>query len=373
MRQAYGRINTVYFRGSHVYFFEKKFLRQMFVSAVLLFFVMVNQSYASTNISAPTFGSGLVEITIKDDRVDRPLVGHVWYPSTASGTTQPVNKSRVWKVADAYPNGAIAEGTFPLLVISHGMYGNRLNQSWLASELSRRGFIVAMVDHPGTSTFLRDVDQARQLWDRPVDLSRLISFLAKKSKFKHSIDSDRVYAAGHSLGGYTVLLTAGAKFDNTLYQAGCFGDTRIPVTCDVMGQWSVAESKADQLAMAQSRKDPRIRKVISMDLGGTSVFSQKSLAAIDIPVLILGSGRADMLDQNQESRALATALKPHLAYHLELKDAGHFDFLGICKPEGYAILKEKLPGDEIVCVKGGAEREVQHRRIVAEILSFLEE
>lgn len=352
---------------------KRNITRCTFILAVLLFFSSRVQSYASPKIPTPTFGPGLVQITIKDERSDRPLAGHVWYPSTETGATQPTTKSRVWKVVDAHPNGVMAEGTFPLLIISHGMYGNRLNQSWLASELSMQGFIVAMVDHPGTSTFLRDADQARQLWDRPVDLSRLISFLVKQSMFRHSIDVDRIYAAGHSLGGYTVMLIAGAEFDNTLYQTGCLGDTRIPVTCDVLGQWSVAKSKADQLAMSQSRKDPRVRKVISMDLGGMSVFSQKSLAAIDIPILVLGSGRADMLDQNRESRALASALKSHLVRHLELESAGHFDFLGICKPEGYAILKKNLPGDEIVCVKGGAEREVQHSRIVGEILSFLEE
>ncbi|PLX43864.1 MAG: hypothetical protein C0605_03535, partial [Hyphomicrobiales bacterium] len=103
------------------------------------------------------------------------------------------------------------------------------------------------------------------------------------------------------------------------------------------------------------------------------VFSRQSLAAIDIPVLVLGSGRADMLDQSLESLALAAAMPPKLVRHLELDDAGHFDFMGVCKPEGYAILKKNLPGDEIVCVKGGDEREAQHRRIIAEILSFLEE
>ena len=79
-----------------------------------------------------------------------------------------------------------------------------------------------------------------------------------------------------------------------------------------------------------------------------------------------------MLDQRLESRAVAAAMKPNLVHHLELEDAGHVDFMGVCTPEGYAILKENIPGDEIVCVKGGAEREAQHRRIVAEILSFFE-
>ncbi len=79
-----------------------------------------------------------------------------------------------------------------------------------------------------------------------------------------------------------------------------------------------------------------------------------------------------MLNQEIESRALATALPGEKVKHLELPDAGHFDFMGVCKPEGYAILEEHKPGDEIVCIKGHRERQSQHQRILKEILTFLD-
>lgn len=316
------------------------------------------------------YGPGVTKIKIEDAREDRPLEGDVWYPTATPDIHATADRSKVWQMALADPDGTAAEGVFPLLVVSHGMYGNTFNQAWLGSELARRGYIVAMINHPGTSTFLRDRDQTRRLWDRPIDLSRLISFLTEESVYKDRIDRERIYAAGHSLGGFTVMLLAGAEFEPDRYERVCSGED-LSVACQVLTGWSIAKTDVDRIEMAKSRKDPRLAKVISLDLGGTPVLSRDSLGAIGIPVLVLGSGRADMLDQEAESRALAAALPGDRVRHVELDDAGHFDFMGVCKPEGFAILEEHEPGDEIVCIKGNAERIEQHRRILSEILAFL--
>ncbi|MET1415132.1 alpha/beta fold hydrolase [Roseibium sp. HPY-6] len=317
-----------------------------------------------------SYGPGVADITVKDKRSDRPLSGDIWFPSTTPDRHVRADKSKVWQMAPADRDAVMAEGQFPLLVVSHGMYGNTFNQAWLASELARRGYIVAMINHPGTSTFLRDPSQARELWDRPVDVSRLISHLLQDDTYGPRIDRSRIFAAGHSLGGFTVMFLAGAEFDNARYQNVCGSEPTL-VVCEVLRGWSVAETEADRVEMAASRKDERIRKVISLDLGGTPVFSRKSLQQIETPILVLGSGRADMLDQDVESRALAAALPADSVTHLELEGAGHFDFMGVCKPDGFDILKEHEPGDEIVCIKGNAERVAQHDRILTEILTFL--
>ncbi|MHA7773234.1 alpha/beta hydrolase family protein [Roseibium sp. M-1] len=341
------------------------------LAAALLAFPPLTSIAAAEGSNTLPFGPGISKLTVSDERSDRPLEGDIWYPTSTPETFARTDKSKVWQMALADPEGKSAEGSFPLVVISHGMYGNTYNQAWLGSELARRGFIAAMVNHPGTSTFLRNGDQARQLWQRPVDLSRLISHLVNESTFAGSIDRDRIYAAGHSLGGMTVMMLAGAEFDTARYRSACAVETP-PVVCGVLADWSIAESKADRREMETSRKDPRVSRVVSLDLGGTPVFSPESLSAIDIPVLVLGSGRADMLNQDNESRALAAALPAESVRHVELEDAGHFDFMGVCKPGAFDILKAEEPGDEIVCIKGVSEREVQHERILAEILAFLE-
>ncbi|WP_298814386.1 prolyl oligopeptidase family serine peptidase [uncultured Roseibium sp.] len=348
----------------------KSLLSSAFAAVALL--VTTPALSQSETASQLPFGPGVTKLVVQDNRVDRKLEGDLWYPTGTPGIFQRADKSKVWQMADADPEGEPAEGTFPLLVISHGMYGNTFNQAWLASEMARRGYIVALVNHPGTSTFKRDADQARELWERPVDLSRLISYLVGTSPYKTHIDPERIYAAGHSLGGFTTMLLAGAQFDTDRYRSVCTDDAT-PVACSVLKGWSVAETQRDQEEMETRREDERISKFISLDLGGTPVFSRSSLAAIDKPVLVLGSGRADMLDQTIESRALSSALPENSHRHVELEDAGHFDFMGVCKSAGFAILKEHEPGDEMVCINGGAEREEQHRRIVREIVHFLEQ
>ncbi|WP_420336778.1 alpha/beta hydrolase family protein [Roseibium sp.] len=340
-------------------------------TALLVFLLFLAGPPEATASSVLPYGPGVSELTVTDARTDRPLSGNVWYPTTTPEKYGRADKSKVWQMAEADPDGVAAEGTFPLLVISHGMYGNTLNQAWLGSALARRGFIVAMVNHPGTSTFLRDVDHARELWDRPVDLSRLITFLIERSALADRIDQSRVFAAGHSLGGYTVMLLAGARFDAGLYQSLCTGDNS-NVVCPVLEGWSVAETDDDRREMEISRQDDRVARIVSMDLGGTPVLSRQSLGTVDKPVLVLGSGRADMLDQDIESRMLAALMPGASTRHVELADAGHFDFMGICKPEGYEILKEHEPGDEIVCIKGSAEREAQHGRIISELIDFFD-
>lgn len=325
---------------------------------------------ASASPALP-YGPGVSEVTVTDARADRPLAGNVWYPTTTPEKFEQADKSKVWQMAPADPGGSAAEGPFPLLVVSHGMYGNTLNQAWLASALARRGFIVAMINHPGTSTFMRDADHARELWERPVDLSRLITFLLEKSPMAGHIDKARIYAAGHSLGGYTVMLLAGARFDAGLYETLCAED-ETNVVCPVLKGWSIAETGADRKEMELSREDARVSRVVSMDLGGTPVLSRRSLELVETPVLVLGSGRADMLDQDVESRMLASLLPGKTTRHVELTDAGHFDFMGVCKPEGHEILKVHEPGDEMVCIKGSSERQAQHERIVSELIGFFD-
>ena len=45
----------------------------------------------------------------------------------------------------------IAEGLFPLVIISHGHAGSRFGHHDLAEQLARAGYVVAAVEHAGDS------------------------------------------------------------------------------------------------------------------------------------------------------------------------------------------------------------------------------
>jgi len=79
--------------------------------------------------SALPYGPGVTSLTIEDDRQDRPLAGDLWYPTRTPEVFSQVDKSKVWQMAAADPDGKPADGRFPLLVLSHGMYGNTFNQA----------------------------------------------------------------------------------------------------------------------------------------------------------------------------------------------------------------------------------------------------
>lgn len=319
---------------------------------------------------AADFAPAVAEFEAAHPDTDRALAGHIWYPSLADGSEALLRGSAVWRDITGHLNARIAPGVFPVVLISHGMYGNSMNQAWLAKRLAAEGVIVIQPNHPGTTSFGRDPDQARQLWLRATDLSVSLDEALTDPRFADHIDPTRVAAAGHSLGGHTVMSAAGARHDAAQFADRC-ADTPDRPDCAALAMWKVGLDPADLDALESDRSDPRIRTVIPMDLGGTQTFAPDSLAAITRPVLVLGSGRQDMLDQSIESRALADALPESTATHIELDDAGHFDFMGVCVEGGYDILKREEPGDEIVCQKGQAARSAQHDRIFALIIDHL--
>ena len=312
--------------------------------------------------------TGLAPITVADDRADRPLDGFVWYPTAQLDGAETHHGNSVWKGITAVADAEPLSGKRPLVVLSHGMYGNAMNQSWLADGLVDAGFIVAAISHPGTSTWKRDPDHARMLWERPRDISRLIDHMLNDPALAAQVDADRIFMAGHSLGGFTAVALAGGRFDAAAYRAKC--DSNVgELVCGIFDRWNVAQTPQDIAKMEQDLSDPRIKGFAVFDLGGTQSFSDASLRAIDRPMLVFGAPRQiSGLDLDLESRALVAALPEQKARYLEPESLSHFDFLGLCNPGSVEILKQEEPGDEIICIEGGEERIADHAAILEAVI-----
>jgi len=106
-------------------------------------------------------------------------------------------------------DGEVADGTFPVVLFSHGFTGMRLQSSFLTSHLASWGMIVVAPDHP--SRDLAGVLGGTASGDRAdaVDdlLSALELVLADDRLGAHA-DPEQVAALGHSAGGGTVLAAA---------------------------------------------------------------------------------------------------------------------------------------------------------------------
>lgn len=329
-------------------------------------------SLSVSNAGAQDYQTGLTDLEIKDASTERNLEGYVWYPTDQAAELTTHHGNPVWAGIQAIEDADIASGRFPLVVLSHGMYGNAMNQSWLASRLAQQGYVVAAVSHHGTSTWARDADDARQLWERPRDVSRVIDHLLSSSDLSSSIDADRIFMAGHSLGGFTAIALAGGRYDGDSFNDFCVKHPG-ELVCGIFANWHVAQTPEDLGEMSADLSDVRIKGIAVFDLGGTQTFSTQSLAQIKTPLLVVGAPENILgsgLDLDVESRALIAALPKSNVSYLEPAGLAHFDFLGECTPQAVEILKEEEPEDVYVCIDGGMERRALHGMIAKTVTQF---
>ncbi|MFC6587172.1 alpha/beta hydrolase family protein [Sulfitobacter pacificus] len=175
----------------------------------ILHIAALTLALTANSVLAQEVRTGLSDLKISDARRDRPLEGFIWYPTKETARLKAHQSNGVWQGIQAIEDAEPLTGKRPFVVLSHGMYGNARNQNWLADALVQHGFVVAAIHHPGTSSWMRDPDQARQMWDRPGDISRVIDHVLTDPTISTHIDPERIYMAGHSLGGMTAVALAG--------------------------------------------------------------------------------------------------------------------------------------------------------------------
>ncbi|MDO8389892.1 MAG: alpha/beta hydrolase [Actinomycetota bacterium] len=151
----------------------------------------------------------------------------VWYPAVP-GTTGTdsydmrdyvPDEVRALLTADV-PAGAtyaagrdadIADGTFPVVLFSHGFAGMRMQSTFLTAHLASWGMIVVAPEHPSRdleavlrSRFAIDEDPAVEDLTQSLDLI-IVDGDDSTSPFHGHVDGERVAAIGHSAGGLSVV------------------------------------------------------------------------------------------------------------------------------------------------------------------------
>ena len=320
--------------------------------------------------SAIASSVGFTQVTLTDNP-NRRLNTAIWYPTRDTSYTTLIGDNPAFIGTQVIKDAKIQSGTFPVILLSHGYRGNWRNQNWLATKLASQGYIVAAVDHPGTTSFDQSPKQAAKWWERPQDVSRVLDYLLSEAPWKQSAIADNVSAIGHSLGGWTVMQLAGAKIDRQTFEANCLVYPN-PRTCGLaeeLGLDKIQEEEPDQKDLS----DPRIRRVVSLDLGLTRSFSVDTLNDIKVPTLILAAG-IDIGDipQASESGYIAEHIPLNSRRYKVYEKATHFSFIQGCKPGAVSMLNEEVPGDGIICKDGVAtSRDQLHQLFVNDIASFL--
>ncbi|MGZ5278636.1 MAG: alpha/beta hydrolase family protein, partial [Pseudobdellovibrionaceae bacterium] len=254
--------------------------------------------------------------------------------------------------------------SFPVILLSHGSMGLASRLFWLGQYFVRQGAVVVAVDHPGNMFGDSSADGVVRVWDRAKDLSFGLDQVLKDPEFGSHLDLTRVSAAGHSVGGTTVLLLAGARF--YFEQLGnptpnCAGskDPFYQKQCD---QFKILDYKAYGKPVVEGDySDSRIKSVIALDPGFARSLQSASVGKLGERAFVFV---AEKLAAPQDEIHSRDYLKL-LAGNAEIvPNSVHMSFLMVCK--------DGLPLDDVEIQQLCSDRD-QKLRIQKEVAkkSFL--
>lgn len=273
----------------------------------------------------------------------RPLVWAAWYPAAHDETV--VDKLIGPPGAELFRMGLVAENAaissarsrWPVVLLSHGTGGSVQGLSWLGTQLATKGFISIGVSHHGNTVAEPYLPEGFLCWwERARDLTVILDLLADKGPFADRLDMSNVFASGFSLGGYTVLLLAGAitnlqRFEEWLIARGEVGGgpREFP---DIAGHIPVLSARSEPFRRSmkrhsQSYLDPRVKAVMAFaPAPPVRSFERDSIARIRIPTSII-VGQNDMEAPHGECALWLKENNPSFQANLLGREVGHYVFL----------------------------------------------
>lgn len=151
------------------------------------------------------------------DQEERERTTLIWYPTSVESQRYDYHG----QIGFVAPDAAAVQAQHPLILFSHGFFGKADQTIFLMEAWARQGYIVAALDHADAMTqkkrkpvwpnFANPKSWSDQKFlDRREDVAALLNYLLQEDEREDSflhrrIDRKAIGAAGHSLGGYTVL------------------------------------------------------------------------------------------------------------------------------------------------------------------------
>jgi len=320
---------------------------------------------AASILSAPAAASelpvpGARTLTFVDAERDRKLVVELWYPPAAGAPSAleplrpPLRGLRVARDAERRPAPPA-----PLIVVSHGGFGNRLSLGHLAAPLAAAGYILASVTHPGTSAEDFSADGVARLEQRARDISHVLDRLLADPAWTPAIDASRVGVLGHSFGGWAAVSLAGGRYDPVRMSAFCAENRTLDAFCRefLPGRATV---KWDEPGRYYA--DRRVRAAAILATGPAFGFEPRSLAAIAIPIHV-ETAEYDAVVAPQPNSAYVAANVPG-ARHVR-RPVGHFSYVPPC--DGTAG-----PAVAVCADPPGVDRAVLHAEIARDLREFFD-
>lgn len=300
---------------------------------------------------------GFQEQTTLDERGE-PIKLAIWYP----GSSRAHKVSLGWTTQEVSMNGAMSEGRYPLIVISHGTGGTYFSHYDTAIALARAGFIAAAVMHPGDNA----QDQSRRFFilERPGHIRRALDYLLRDWPRHAQVDAGRIGIFGFSAGGFTALVSIGGQPDMERIIPFC-NEHSDHFACQLIAQERIAGRTANATMPAQLQaQDDRIKAAVIAAPALGFTFANR-LQRATIPVQLWRAEDDRILPHPWYAEEVRRALPQAPQYHL-VSHAGHFDFLAPCAP----VMAQRLP--DICSSATGFDRPTFHRAFNKEVVAFFQ-
>ncbi len=268
-------------------------------------------------------------------RADRALTVEIWYPALPNtvpgGQYEAVIRDGTTTVLlDGYATrGAVpaTEGSYPLVILSHGYPGNRWLMGWLGENLASKGYVVASIDHTD-STYSDQAAFGSTLVNRPWDQRFVIDQMAALEDGIGAItDADNAAVVGYSMGGYGALIYAGA------------GVTQLATTFEWGAPQGLLERNMTGTEEHMNLKDPRVKAFVAFGPWGNNAgfWDASGLSQIHTPLMLI-AGEVDDVSGYDAIRGIfdgATGVNRHL---LTFEAANHNAGAPMPAPaESYAV------------------------------------
>lgn len=322
----------------------------------------------SLALATPALASeppGLMERDIPALHHGRNMKIAIWYPAV-EGPTETFAANPVFQGGVVRRDAPALPGKRPIVLLSHGMGGSYLSLNWLASGLAEKGAIVISVNHPNGWFKDRKVDKMFDHWTRVQDLQAALDHVLADETFAATVDTNRIYAAGFSFGGWTALSLGGVTANISGSVAYCKAAGARSHNCMDLQHFGYDPAESDPVKWTASWKDARVKAVVALDPGLTWNLAADNVSALDQDrLMVIGLGSPTDRHYATDTTVHGSnfdALVPKA--HIEVIDPStHFTAMPLCTPEGAAILASEK--DDPVCTDPvGADRRAVHERII---------
>jgi len=296
---------------------------------------------------------GYHELVFPDPVDSKPMRALAFYPSS---DREEVSKVEGYSI-EATENAKIAIGRFPILMLSHGNVGTPLALHDLVTSLTRKGFVVVAVFHPGDN--YKDhsrLGAVSNLYGRPMQISAAITATLADPMLSPFVDDQQVGVIGYSAGGETALILTGAQPELQRLRKYCAENPTDMDACKTQGE--LVNDRADLKAVA----DTRVHALLLM-APLSLMFGRQTLGDVHVPTLIYVGDNDKLVAYEKNAGALARKLPMHPDYRI-IPGAGHFVFMAPCT----ADQRVAMPG---LCNDAeGVDRESVHRNLISEAGRF---